>query len=103
MIFWAILTNKAEKGNNITVFVILKNVCAFANCLAEFPGDIFTTAAMVGPVKKITKTAVPITLNIRCTSAALLAVLLAPTLESIAVTHVPMLVPSKIGNDFAWQ
>ncbi len=41
---------------------------------------------------------VPITLNIRWTIAARLAVLLAPTLDIMAVTHVPMFVPNSTGK-----
>ena len=47
---------------------------------------------------KITKQiAVPITLNIKCTKAALLALLLVPTEDSSAVTHVPIFCPIIIG------
>ena len=41
---------------------------------------------------------VPPTLKIRCKSAALWAVLFVPTVERIAVIHVPILHPNNIGN-----
>ena len=41
---------------------------------------------------------VPVTLNIKCIIAALWAVLLVPTVDNIAVIHVPILHPSTIGN-----
>ena len=43
-------------------------------------------------------TTVPTILNTKCNNAALCAVLLVPTLASIAVIQVPMLHPKTIGN-----
>ncbi|MPM35453.1 hypothetical protein SDC9_82045 [bioreactor metagenome] len=46
---------------------------------------------------KIINKSVPVTLNKRCITAALFAVLLAPMLASRAVTHVPMFCPKIMG------
>ena len=43
-------------------------------------------------------TAVPMTLKLRCTSAARRALRLAPTEDSSAVTQVPMFCPITIGT-----
>ena len=45
----------------------------------------------------VSHTIVPITLKARCTTAALLAFLLVPTDESIAVMQVPIFCPIMIG------
>ena len=44
----------------------------------------------------IPKTTAPILLNNKCTAAALLAVLLLPTLDMTAVTHEPIFWPNVI-------
>ena len=41
---------------------------------------------------------VPMRLKYKCTKAALLAFLFAPTAEIMAVTHVPMFCPNMIGS-----
>ena len=46
----------------------------------------------------VSSTATPITLNIRCTTAARLAFLLVPTQEISAVTQVPMFWPMIMGT-----
>ena len=45
----------------------------------------------------VSHTAVPIMLNVKCTTAVRFAFLFAPNEEMIAVTHVPMFCPIIIG------
>ena len=81
-------------GNNRTVVPMLKIVCTIliSVCvITPFPALGFTTSkSTIAIILKIT---VPIILNKRCMSAAVFAFFFVPTLESIAVTQVPIFCP----------
>ena len=79
---------------------MLKSVCAFAICLWTFPGEMYSTKYWTGTRSIVINMIVPIKLNRKWINAALLAFLLAPTLEIIAVVVVPILSPNNIPN--AW-
>ena len=96
--FLAILTINPAKGSCITTFNILNNVCAFAICLCVSPASTSVTTYSNGYLSIVINIIVPTTLNHKCIKAARLAVLLAPILERIAVTHVPIFCPNIIGN-----
>ena len=80
------------------MLVILNIVCALAICLLT-TDDILETISASHPVASNGKNInVPVTLNIKCIIAALWAVLFVPTVDNIAVIHVPILHPRTIGN-----
>ena len=82
-----------ENGNNIITFVRLNKVCAFAICLAVSVGSKWVTMADIGLFKTSINIIVPITLKLKCITAARRAFLLAPTLDKSEVTQVPILSP----------
>src|SRR3989338_182743 len=77
---------------------ILKIVCAFAICCASLP-PIYIINLEKGVIKGKSKRT-PITLNIECARAALLAKTLSRIEDMNAVTVVPIFEPSRIGK--AW-
>ena len=94
----ASFSNKEDIGSKIITQIILNNewhiamptIVALSSRIGKKIIDLTTQ-------KTVNTTTVPITLNIKCTNAALLAFLLVPIEESKAVTHVPIFWPIIIG------
>ena len=78
---------------------MLKAECAMA--IPAMVADSFSSAGAKMALtmqNTVSSTATPMTLNIRCTTAARLAFLLVPTQEISAVTQVPMFCPMMMGT-----
>ena len=96
--FSTILHSTGINGTIIIVLITLNIVCAFAICLFTSL-EKYETNLPKNPGTIIGKNIiVPTTLNIKCNIAALWAVLLVPTVASIAVIQVPILHPIIIGS-----
>src|SRR5574344_1227334 len=91
------LTMAPPNGRRSIVVPTLKIRCALAICLGTSPGESHLTIEVNGRSKVIVvHIIIPITLKVRCISAVLLAILLVPIDERIAVIHVPIFIPYRM-------
>ena len=94
----ASFSSRPPQGSSMAVQMMLKQECAMAMpYMVALSWRIPGSKTALRMQNTVSSAATPMTLNIRCTTAARRAFLLAPTEDSSAVTQVPIFWPMMMG------